>query len=323
MVFHQVFYVAVAPFVEEACVAVFAFGIFPHVETFGHYHHSQRVAYVHLHLRRHVVGRAYGVAAHCLHHLYLAYQRSLVYGGAERTKVVVQTYALELACLSVELESALLCHRGRAYAHVYSLPVNELAVAIQFCHEFVQIWRFGRPQLWLLHVEHSADVACPGHVAVAFGHDEALLVVQGYVHAHRSVIQVACNLGCHFHFGQFSVGLGGIGECLERLEPCLVFGHNERHGAVYAASGIPPAAFLNVVQVNLDSVVARLYIRCDVHLECVVAVGPVAGTPAVDAHGRFAHGPVKHQFGMFAAFRYAYRCLVVAFAYPWQRARAA
>ena len=38
------------PFIEEACVAVLAFRILPHIKAFSHHHHTHRVAYLHLHL---------------------------------------------------------------------------------------------------------------------------------------------------------------------------------------------------------------------------------------------------------------------------------
>ena len=78
---HQVGDVLVGPFFEEACVAVFALGIYPHVEALGHDHHAQRVADVHLPLRRHVVRGAYGVASHLLHGLDLANEGGLVDGS--------------------------------------------------------------------------------------------------------------------------------------------------------------------------------------------------------------------------------------------------
>ena len=100
--------VTVGPLVEEACVAVLALRVAPHVERLGHDHHAQRVADVHLHLARHVVSRADGVAAHVLQNLDLADERGLVDGGTEGTEVMVQTDSAQLARLAVQLEAFLL-----------------------------------------------------------------------------------------------------------------------------------------------------------------------------------------------------------------------
>ena len=86
---NQVGDILLGPLVEEAGVAVLALGVKPHVEALGHHHHTQRVADVHLHLRRHVVRGADGIAPHGLHRLDLADKGRLVDGGAQRAEVVM------------------------------------------------------------------------------------------------------------------------------------------------------------------------------------------------------------------------------------------
>ena len=93
---HEVLDIAVAPLLEEPRIAVLALRIDPHIETLGHHHHTHRVADIHLHLTRHIVRRADGVAAHLLHRLDLAYQGGLVDGSTQGTQVVVQTDTLDL-----------------------------------------------------------------------------------------------------------------------------------------------------------------------------------------------------------------------------------
>ena len=174
---NEIRYVFLCPFVEEARITVFAFWIFPHIEAFCHDHHSERIAYVHLHCGWHVVGCAYCVAAHSLHHFYLADERGLVYGGPEWAEVMVQAHALDFACLAVQLESSVLGHAYCAYAEVYCLLVGNVGAFMQQCGQFVEVWRLRRPQFRILHFQlclHStvvADAASLGchHAAVGIG----------------------------------------------------------------------------------------------------------------------------------------------------------
>ena len=101
----EVCYVPVCPFLEEACVSVLAFRIYPHVERLSHDHHADRVAQVHLHLRRHVVSCPYGVASHTLQQFQLSQQRRAVYGSPQHAEVVMQADTLYLPLVSVEAES--------------------------------------------------------------------------------------------------------------------------------------------------------------------------------------------------------------------------
>ena len=55
MCLDQILHILVAPFLEEARIAILAFGIYPHVEALCHHHDAHRVADIHLHLARHVV----------------------------------------------------------------------------------------------------------------------------------------------------------------------------------------------------------------------------------------------------------------------------
>ena len=66
------------PVVEETRITILALGIDPHVETLGHDHHTERVAEIHLHLTRHIVRGADGVAAHILQRFDLTDKGTLV-----------------------------------------------------------------------------------------------------------------------------------------------------------------------------------------------------------------------------------------------------
>ena len=128
MVQYEVGDVFLRPFLEEAGVAVLALGINPHVETLCHNHHSEAVAQIHLHCRRHIVRGAYGVTSHLFHQFYLAYQCSLVDCGPKRTEVVVQADTLYLASLAVKHETAVLADAYGTDAKVCYGLVNNLIV---------------------------------------------------------------------------------------------------------------------------------------------------------------------------------------------------
>ena len=99
-------YVLLRPVIEVPVVAVLAFCHLPFVEGLRHYHEAHLVAEFHQLLRRHVVRGPDGVTAHILQHFQLVMDGCPVYGGTERTEVVVEADAPYDAPLSVEEESA-------------------------------------------------------------------------------------------------------------------------------------------------------------------------------------------------------------------------
>ena len=64
VVHHEVSKVFLNPLIKESIVAITAFSTLPLIETFGHNHHTQRVAKFNLPLRRHVMACTYSVASH-------------------------------------------------------------------------------------------------------------------------------------------------------------------------------------------------------------------------------------------------------------------
>ena len=68
--------------------------------------------------------------------------------------------------------------------------------------------------------------------------------------------------------------------------------------AIQARAGVPAAGLLSVLQAHGYLVLPLAQERRDVHMECVVAVGPVACFLAVDIHLRLAHRTVEEQFHM-------------------------
>ena len=75
------------------------------------------------------MGGADGIASHFLHGLDLADEGSLVFGGSERTEVVVEANSLNLARDAIELESTFLRYAYSAYAEACYLLVEHLFVA--------------------------------------------------------------------------------------------------------------------------------------------------------------------------------------------------
>ena len=141
----EVLYVAVAPLLEEAGVAVLALGIDPHIERLCHDHHAKGVANLHLHLTGHIVSRTDGVAAHGLHRLNLTDKRRLVDGSTQRTEVVVQTDALQLAGLAIELETAFLGDADGADAYFFLDFIDGFAIFHQLDAQAVEVGLLGRP----------------------------------------------------------------------------------------------------------------------------------------------------------------------------------
>ena len=340
---HEVLHILVAPLLEEAGVAVLALRIDPHVERFGHDHHAQRVAHLHLHLARHVVSRAYGVAAHVLENLYLAYECGLVDGGAQWSQVVVQADALELARHAVEPETAIGTDADGAQTYFFLDFIDSFAIVHQLYAQPVERRLFGRPQLRFLDFHRGACLPVFVNIVVRRGYGLSLFVEQAHFDAQWAAVAArltglsstfllaACLDGFrrHLHLSLLAVD----GECAEIGAPAveaLLAREHQRHRAVQSGTGIPARTLLNVLQVYLQQVVhghgtgrrgSGLDIWCDVHAESVVAVSPVAGLLAVDGHRRLSHGTVEHQLGMpVEAGGDGQRALVVAAAYPGQRA---
>ena len=94
---------------------------------------------------------------------------------------------------------------------------------------------------------------------------------------------------------------------------------HQRDGAVESGPGIPARTFLHIHKVHFHKVGPRLHVIGDVHPESVIAVGPVTGLLAVDAHCGFGHGTVEQQFGVaLEVIRYCNGAAVMALANPGQ-----
>ena len=128
MVTDEVCDVFVSPFLEIFGISVFAFRINPHIETFSHDHHSERIANIHLHGRWHVVSRSYGVASHFLHGFYLPDESGFVFCSTEWSEVVVKAYTFNFSCYSIELESTFFCYANRTNADIMCFFVKRLTV---------------------------------------------------------------------------------------------------------------------------------------------------------------------------------------------------
>ena len=321
MVEHEIGDVAVAPLLEEAGIAVLAFGIDPHVETLGHGHHTHRVAEVHQQGGGHVVGASDGVASHLLQLADALDEGGLVLGGTERTEVMVQADTLQLAGDSIQLESLLLAHAHCAQSHLGLLDVGEHIVLVETGDEGVEIGRLGRPHLGFLHVERG------GHLALGIGldavgcHKSALVVIERYLHRGGGCGFGSLHPGIHQQGSVLLAQLGRTGKHAPGGDVLVGLVGDEFHRTVDTATGIPSAALFHIVQVHLQQVVALLHIGGDVYTEGVVAVGPVAGFLAVDVDGGLTHGTVEEQFGVTATGGDGEMALIESLANPGQASR--
>ena len=140
----QILDIPVAPLCKEACIPIFAFRINPHIEAFGHDHHSHGVANLHLPGRRHIVGRTNSIAAHILEDAQLAYECSLVDSSAKGPEIMMQAYPFNFAGNPIELEAMLFADGDCPYAHFRLVGVDESTILIKASRkrvEFRCLWR--------------------------------------------------------------------------------------------------------------------------------------------------------------------------------------
>ena len=265
------------------------------------------------------MGRANGVAAHVLHRADLANERRLVDSGAQGSEVVVQAHALDLARHAVELETVILCHTHGAYAHLLTCLVDDLLVAVETCHERVEIRLLGRPQLRILDIEAEHGVTLGIEVAITLlCHHLAVGTKEQCLHGERLVHTL--NVAAHAHHG-FAVANALCAEpAAPRVEMSLIGGGDKRHRTIQAATRIPSRALLAVVQAHADLVFSFLKIGACVDTEGVIAIGPMACQLAVDVDMRVGHGAVKLEHGGLWHALQVDRGLIEAAADPWQGA---
>ena len=192
MVQNEVCNVLFCPFLEESGIAVLAFRVYPHIETLCHHHHSEAVADIHLHCRRHVVRGSDGITSHFLHQLYLAYQCSLVDGSSERSEVVVQADSLYLSRNAVQHESALFADADSPDSEVRYCLIYHLVVLHQAGAHFIQGRGLWRPQQWFAHGQFCLYPAAFRHVKMVSGIEHSLAVenfhYKGIVAPFRSLL---------------------------------------------------------------------------------------------------------------------------------------
>ena len=93
---------------------------------------------------------------------------------------------------------------------------------------------------------------------------------------------------------------------------------DEFHGAVDACPWIPATALLDILQVYLQQIVARLHQWSDVYAESIVAIGPISSLLTVQIDSRLGHRTVEYEFSVLAACRNLDIPLIVPLADPWQ-----
>ena len=147
----HVHHVPFSPFIEKAVVAVGAFGYVPFVERLYHHHEAHLVTKAHKFRSRHVVGCADGIAAHILQKVELMPKGGNIDGGAERAEVMMVADALELAALTVEIESLFRYELYGADAETGLVDILKAAAVINPCDGGVESRRLRGPQLRILH----------------------------------------------------------------------------------------------------------------------------------------------------------------------------
>ena len=147
-------------------------------------------------------------------------------------------------------------------------------------------------------------------------HETALGIAQFHFEAQTGVERAATAYG-DFHRGLVGTELGGADEGLPGVDPVIASG-DEGDRAVDARSGIPARALFDILQIDLEQIVASLHVGGDIHAEGIVAIGPVACLLTIEADGGFGHGAIEEEFGMGAACRDGDGALVVPLANPGQ-----
>ena len=322
----EVLDVAVAPFLEEAGIAVLALFVNPHVETLGHHHHAEGVIHLHLHLAGAVVGGADGIATHRLEQFHLTDEGGLVDCRSQHAKVVVQADSLELAGLAIQLETTFGRTLDGAETNFLRLFVeNAVGGAVaDGVERHLQVVEFGI--LWSPegHVLHVAKHLCQA-AFVGIG-QEGLLLSLVVLHAELEGIFLAWLHAGHLRLELFGHLLSD-GKCVGHDAPLLDGGLrslNQRDGADESGTRIPAAAFLHIQQVDSQRVGRPVFVHegSHIHVERTVAILPFAGFLAVHIHHWLSHGCVEVEQGAWAVLLHCEGGAIPAAANPGQGAGA-
>ncbi len=248
---------------------------------------------------------------------------ALFSAAPRRAEVVVKAHAFYLPALAVKAEAVLRRHVNGAYAHALRYRVNLPAACRYGGCEGVEIRRLGRPQLRIVNLAGHGRASVRGVYGLRGLVDGvARLVFQGECYGQPVGVVISCDLCRDAHRGflcRYFVGA----EPSAPVVQARLRGYDELHGAVYSAAGVPSAALLHVVEVYLEDVASGLYEGRCIHPEGVVTVSPAASLLAVHLYYRLAHRAVEAQLHVAEALGNVDVCLVMAFAYPRQRARTA
>ena len=203
---HLVGQVALVPFVEVVGIVVLSLAAAPHVEELVLHQQSHAVAQRQQLGRRRIVRCSDGVHTHLLHDLQLTLDGAAVHHGSERTRIMVQAYAVYLHGRVVEEESfggviAQIAESGGGLHAVQHLP-------------FLLNLRVNRVQVGTVHTPQFRIVECQSLLAVARlpflqykrrpvpGHDTAVRSYQhGYYTQHCRFLARVGHGGGQFHLG--------------------------------------------------------------------------------------------------------------------------
>ena len=325
---HQVFDVPVAPVLEETRISVLALCIYPHIETLCHYHHTKRVAYVHLNLRRHIMGCADSIASHSLQKFYLTNNSSLVHSSTQQSEVVVQTNTLNLTALTIQCKSLFSIAFHSAETDFLHLAVKYLTLAAivvyhtEFHSQVVQRRIFGRPTI---HTEICSG-GCSLTITVQSHQSRDILIA--YPDSKFKTQELSAKADClcaELFNGNPIVGtntyrVGSDAPFCNGTSACL----NQFYRTEQSCARIPTTALLHILQVYCQCVGLAVLIHklSDIHIKGVISVLPLACLLAVNIHLRFCHSSVEIQYGTNTVLIYSETGAIPSTANPWQRTTA-
>ena len=284
------------PVLEDGAVAVGRLGTeTPVVERLDHEHHAHLVAQLDQLGGGHIVGGADGVDAHILEELYLMAQGRTVDGGSEGAEVVVVADTLELGELAVEEEALLGDIFDGADAEAGVIVVELSAVDTQCGTGGVEGRRRGAPELGGADKEILCELLAVGMIYRGVGGHDLALGVEN-VGGHGDLLALCGSVNLHLeahrgillaHLGSGDVGAPG-GDMQTR-------GVDHMDVAVEARAGIPAGGFLEILEVYLEEILARLDVIAEIDVKRVVSVWPEGYLLAVDLDMGVAHGSVKDE----------------------------
>ena len=320
MIQNQVFDVPITPFLEKPCIPILAFGIDPHVETFRHHHHSQRVANLHLPCRWHVVSSPDGITSHIFHCLDLPCQSRLVDSRSKRSQIMVKANTFYLSGFSIESKPFLLVSSDSSNSNLDVLFINSLQIPCQFYLQSIKIRSLWCPKHWFFHIHAVFEFSISPNRSMERSHNRLLHVPQWYVKSHYALVESALGTHLYLNFSHIIVN----GQSSEISSPVIkhcILSDNQCNRPIQTTSRIPSTAFFNVLQTYLNGVFPFFQIRSSINPESIVTICPSSCLTSIYSHHRLAHCPIENQHGIIWCFIKFNDFSVEPFPYPRQSTR--